>query len=49
MSRLRKKFKEKEWKKCCGSLCKDCNIVNAYHKKYGKKDGEKKFLKDKKN
>jgi hypothetical protein len=48
MSGLRKDFTEKEWKKCCGNFCKDCNIANAYRKKIGKKKGEKKFLKDKK-
>lgn len=44
MSRLRKEFTEKEWKKCCGSFCKDCDVANAYRKKYGKKEGEKSFL-----
>ncbi len=48
MSKLRKDFSEKEWKECCGSFCKDCKIANTYRKKYGKKDGEKKFSKDKK-
>ena len=48
MTRLRKEFSEKEWKKCCGSFCKDCSIANAYREKYGKKEGEKKLIKDKK-
>ncbi|HEX7357723.1 MAG TPA: hypothetical protein VF270_08465 [Ignavibacteriaceae bacterium] len=46
MSKLRKNFSEKEWKKCCGSFCKDCDIANAYRDNYGKKEGEKKFNKD---
>lgn len=46
MSRLRKNFTEKEWKKCCGSFCKDCDIANAYRDNFGKKEGEKKFIKD---
>jgi hypothetical protein len=46
MSELRKTFKKKEWKDCCGSFCNDCNIANAYRDKFGKKDGEKKFNKD---
>jgi len=48
MSKLRKDFSEREWKECCGGFCKDCKITNAYQKKYGKKEGEKKFNKDKK-
>jgi len=49
MSKLRKIFSENEWKDCCGGFCKDCKIANAYREKYGKKAGEKKFNKDKKN
>ena len=48
MSKLRKKFTEKKWEKCCGSFCGDCDIANAYKKEYGKKEGEKKFKKDRK-
>jgi hypothetical protein len=48
MSKLRNNFNEKDWKDCCGSFCKDCKIANAYRKKLGKKEGEKKFNKDKK-
>ena len=48
MSKLRKKFTDKEWEDCCGSFCKDCKIASAYRKKYGDKEGEKKFNKDKK-
>ena len=48
MSKLRKDYTDKEWKECCGGFCKDCNIAKAYRKKYGKKEGEKKFNKDKK-
>lgn len=48
MSKLGKDFTEKEWKECCGSFCKDCKISNAYREKYGKREGEKKFNKDKK-
>jgi len=48
MSKLRKEFSDKDWKECCGSFCNDCKIANAYREKYGKKEGEKKFNKDKK-
>ena len=48
MSKLRKDFTEKEWTECCGGFCKDCKIANDYRKKYGKKEGEKKFNKDRK-
>ncbi len=48
MSRLRKEFSEKDWKNCCGNFCKDCKIAIAYRKEYGKKNGEKKFIKDRK-
>lgn len=46
MSKLRKKFKEKEWQDCCGKLCVDCKIAKAYKKHFGKKDAEKKIKKD---
>lgn len=46
MSKFRKKFSDKKWKKCCGSMCKDCDIYLAYREEYGKKEGEKKFRKD---
>lgn len=46
MSKLKKDFSEKEWKDCCGGFCKDCKTAKAYRNKYGKKDGEKKFIKD---
>jgi hypothetical protein len=45
MSKLRKVFTKQEWKDCCGSFCKDCKIADAYRKKYGNKEGEKKFNK----
>ena len=48
MSKLKKQLTEKEWKDCCGGFCKDCKIAEAYREKYGKKEGEKKFIKDKK-
>jgi hypothetical protein len=48
MSKLRKKITDKKWEDCCGGFCKDCKIANTYRKKYGKKEGEKKFNKDKK-
>ncbi len=48
MSKIRKKFSDKEWNECCGSFCKDCKIANAYRKEFGKKKGEKKFKKDNK-
>lgn len=49
MSKLKKNYTAKEWNKCCGSFCKDCNIANTYREKFGKKEGEKKFNKDYKN
>jgi len=48
MSKLKEMFTEKEWEKCCGSFCKDCHIAKTYKKEYGKKEGEKKLKKDKK-
>lgn len=48
MSKLRKKFSEKEWQDCCGKLCDDCKIARAYMKQYGRKEGEKKIKKDQK-
>lgn len=46
MSKLRKIFSDKDWEQCCGSFCKDCDIATSYKKKFGKKEGEKKFNKD---
>lgn len=46
MSKLRRKFDEREWGACCGSFCKDCKIAGKYRKKFGKKKGKKKFKKD---
>lgn len=46
MSKLRKKFTEKEWQDCCGKLCDDCKIARAYIKHFSKKDAEKKIKKD---
>lgn len=48
MSKLRYKFSNKEWQDCCGKFCEDCKLANTYRKKFGKKEGEKKFNKDKK-
>lgn len=46
MSKFRKNFSEKKWMKCCGSMCKDCDIYLSYREEFGKKEGDKKFLKD---
>lgn len=48
MSKIRKNFADKDWENCCGSFCRDCKIANTYLNKFGKKEGEKKFNKDKK-
>lgn len=48
MSKLRKKFSDKEWQDCCGKFCDDCKIALAYKKIYGKKEGAKKLKKDSK-
>ena len=48
MSKLRKEFTDKEWSECCVCFYKDCKIANDYRKKYGKKEGENKFNKDRK-
>jgi len=48
MSKLRKNFTDKEWRACCGGFCNNCKIAAAYKSKFGKKEGEKKFAKDKK-
>lgn len=48
MSKLRYKFTSKEWQDCCGKFCEDCKLANSYRKKFGKKEGERKFNKDKK-
>jgi hypothetical protein len=46
MSKLRKLFSKKEWKECCGSFCKTCEIACTYKDKYGKHEGLRKHLKD---
>ncbi|HJW76457.1 MAG TPA: hypothetical protein VJ787_12465 [Thermoleophilia bacterium] len=46
MAKLRDRFRDREWQKCCGKGCKKCVIHNAYIDEYGKKAGEKKFQKD---
>jgi hypothetical protein len=48
MSKLKNYFTDKEWKNCCGGFCSDCKIAVSYKNKFGKKDGQKKFDKDKK-
>lgn len=48
MSKLRKEFSVIEWQDCCGKFCDDCKIAKAYRKKDGRKEGEKKFFKDRK-
>lgn len=48
MSKLRKKFSEKEWQECCGKVCDDCRIALAYKKHYGRSEGGKKLKKHKK-
>jgi len=46
MTKLARDFTKKQWKKCCGKGCDDCDVYNAYRKKYGKKSGKKKFAAD---
>ena len=46
MTKLAKEFTKKQWKKCCGSGCKDCKIAAAYIDAYGKKEGKKKLKAD---
>lgn len=46
MAKLRKKFSKSAWHDCCGKLCDDCQIAEAYNKAYGKKKGKKKFKHD---
>lgn len=47
MSFIKNLIKKKEWNKCCGSFCNDCEIALLYKKVYGEKIGKKKFKKDK--
>ncbi len=46
MSKLADQFSAKQWKKCCGKGCDDCDIATAYFKAYGKKHGKKKLKAD---
>lgn len=48
MSKIYKEFSGKEWNDCCGKLCSDCEIADAFRKKYGKKKGERKLRKKRK-
>lgn len=36
---LMERFSRKEWKDCCGSGCKKCDIAQAYIGEHGKKKG----------
>jgi hypothetical protein len=46
MTKIRKRFKKRDWKDCCGKLCDDCKIAKAYIKDFGKNDCRKKFKRD---
>ncbi len=46
MAKLRKKFSNSAWRDCCGKICDDCKIADAYIKEYGKNKGEKKLKRD---
>jgi len=46
MGKLAKEFSKKEWKKCCGKGCGDCQIAQAYIEEYGKKEGKKRLKED---
>ena len=46
MAKIRKKFTKQSWDDCCGKLCDDCKIADAYIKEYGKKTGNKKLKSD---
>jgi hypothetical protein len=46
MAKLRKKFSKTAWHNCCGKLCDDCKIADAYIEKFGKKKGKKKLNRD---
>jgi len=48
MAKLRKKFSKSAWHDCCGKLCDDCTMADAYIKEYGKKKGKKKLKRDQK-
>lgn len=47
MSFIKNIVKKKEWQKCCGSFCDDCEIAFLYKKVYGRKIGKLKLQKDK--
>ena len=46
MAKFRKKFSNSAWRDCCGKICDDCKIADAYIKEYGKNKGKKKLKRD---
>jgi len=46
MEKFRKKFSKSAWHDCCGKLCDDCKIADAYIKEYGEKKAKKKLKSD---
>jgi hypothetical protein len=48
MPDLKKKFSRKEWKDCCGTGCKKCEIAQTYIGVYGKSKGLDKLNEDRK-
>jgi phage-related protein len=46
MVKLRKKFSKSAWRDCCGKLCDDCKIAEAYIKEYGEYKGIKRLKRD---
>jgi hypothetical protein len=46
MTKFRKKFSKRAWRDCCGKICDDCKIADAYIKEYGKNNGKKKLKSD---
>jgi len=44
MEKFRKKFSKSAWHDCCGKLCDDCKIADAYIKEYGEKKAKKRVI-----
>lgn len=48
MVKFRKKFSKSTWRDCCGKLCDDCKIAEAYIKEYGENKAKKRLKRDQK-
>ena len=49
MTKIRKEFRIKDWKHCCGGFCKNCMIAVRYREEFkNKKEAQKKFKMDRK-